>query len=200
MDFVTNFARGWKQGSYMIEYMNTNNLEGRSYTAIDVQKSHAELSDCQTTNNRTGNIVALLPNNVTIHEFAEHFAPLNAQQKITIYVINALNWSIIVLYIIIAIVFAKIMIRFTRAKVFEAGIIRLLNHFGLWFLLLAAVISAWETGRHYFAAQMLQLDNLKIAYHNCINWDSIIIGLVILVMTEILRHATSIKEEQDLTI
>ena len=39
-----------------------------------------------------------------------------------------------------------------------------------------------------------------VSYRNVVDWSTIIIGLVVLVNTEIISQATAIKDENDLTI
>lgn len=200
INLVFNFNRGWTEGTNLVQLLRKNNLQGRSYVALDVVNNRLELPQSNETNLLTGDSVIIVANNVSVFEFSDNFTPLTAGQTALMYTLNILNLTIFVLYIIIAVVFAKIMVRFTRAKVFEASIIKLLNHIGLYFLLLAAAASLWEIGRHYYASLLVDIDHLSIAYYNCIDWGSIMIGFVILVMTEILRQATTMKEEQDLTI
>jgi hypothetical protein len=100
----------------------------------------------------------------------------------------------------ITVVFVKIMRLFIRSQVFEYKIISLLNYLGVAFLVLAVVATAWNFGRTYLAAHLIEVDGLMVDYRHCIEWNNLLLGLVILVITEILSQATAIKEEQDLTI
>lgn len=193
------FAQGWSEGANIASHLTANKLDGRSYLTLNVYNK-LEIPENNDINQLTGDSVWIVPNNVSIHEFSDHLTPLTAGQKILQYTLSGFNIMILVLNIIIVVVFVKILIRFTRAKVFESDIIRLLNHIGFYFLLLAALASLWEIGRHYYASLLVDIDHLSIAYFNCVDWGSILIGLVIMVMTEILRKATTMKEEQDLTI
>ena len=52
----------------------------------------------------------------------------------------------------------------------------------------------------FVARQAVELADYTISYSNIIDWDDIVMGLVILLMNEILRLATGYKKEQDLTI
>ena len=114
--------------------------------------------------------------------------------------LNWVNWLIIVIFVYLIVVFVKIMRLFIRSQVFEHKIISLLNHLGVAFLVLAIVTTVWNFGRIYLAGHLIDVDGLTVSYRHCIEWNNLLLGLVILVITEILRQATTIKEEQDLTI
>ena len=107
---------------------------------------------------------------------------------------------IIAIFVYLIVVFVKLMRLFIRSQVFEQKIISLLNHIGVAFLVLAVISTAWNFGRTYLASHLIDIEGLKVNYQHCIEWSNLLLGLVVLVITEILRQATTIKEEQDLTI
>jgi hypothetical protein len=47
---------------------------------------------------------------------------------------------------------------------------------------------------------MVDLSHYDFTYSNVVDFNPIIMGIVILIMNEILRFSIEIKEEQDLTI
>lgn len=47
---------------------------------------------------------------------------------------------------------------------------------------------------------MINLSNYDFSYAKVIDFNAIIMGVIILIMNEVLRIAIEIKEEQDLTI
>ena len=108
--------------------------------------------------------------------------------------------GIIAIFIYMVVVFVKLMSLFIRSQVFERKIILLLNHIGVAFLVLAVISTVWDLGRTYLAAHLIDIEGLEVSYQYCIEWSNLLLGLVVLVITEILRQATTIKEEQDLTI
>lgn len=197
---VVDFARGWSDGMSFARHMEDNGLVGREYIALDMNYTGSEPLRYSERNILSQDSLVLVPNNISILEFSREFEPLTPAQSFFQVSLSVLNWAIIIIYIVITVVFAKLILSFVRAKVFEKRIITLLNHTGLWFLVLAVTETVWQLGRHYYASSLVKIEGLAVDYTNCIDWNSLIIALVILVMTEILRLATSIKEEQDLTI
>ena len=200
MNFLSDFSKGWKEGMSMAQHMAENELQGRDFISLNINSKALVLPEKNNVNLHTGDSIVVISNNISAFEFSKEFTPLTTPQKILKISITTLNLAIIVIYIVIAVIFAKIMIRLSHAKAFETGIIKLLNHIGMWFIVLASVSTLWDLGRHYFASQLLYIDTITISYRQCVDWESLIIALVVLVMTEILRQATTIKEEQDLTI
>ena len=128
------------------------------------------------------------------------FAEAKDKHNVLYEVLNWVNWLIIVIFVYLIVVFVKIMRLFIRSQVFEHKIKSLLNHLGVAFLVLALVTTVWNFGRIYLAGHLIDVDGLTVSYRHCIEWNNLLLGLVILVITEILRQATTIKEEQDLTI
>lgn len=189
MSSVTDFVRGWNSGKFIVSQTEETGLKSRGFIALDVDAVSSGELECIGVNVLTGDSVWIEPNNVSVYELSDDLSELSAGQSVLRVMIVVFNWLIVVIYLVVAVMFVRIMVRFTRAVVFDRGMIRLLKHIGWCFLVLAAVSTLWEVGRHFYASSLLDVD-----------WSSILIGLVVLVMTEILRHATSMKEEQDLTI
>lgn len=200
MSSVTDFVRGWNSGKFIVSQTEETGLKSREFIALDVDAVSSGELECTGVNVLTGDSVWIEPNNVSVYELSDDLSELSAGQSVLRVMIVVFNWLIVVIYLVVAVMFVRIMVRFTRAVVFDRGMIRLLKHIGWWFLVLAAVSTLWEVGRHFYASSLLDIDWLSVSYRNCVDWPSILIGLVVLVMTEILRHATSMKEEQDLTI
>ena len=96
--------------------------------------------------------------------------------------------------------FIKIILSFRRSEVFEEINIKRINIIGIGFLVLGAMSTIWQGLSVFMARQAVELADYTISYSNIIDWDDIVMGLVILLMNEILRLATGYKKEQDLTI
>ena len=111
-----------------------------------------------------------------------------------------LNIVILLLYFYFLILFVKIFISFSRARVFEERNIRRLNLIGIGFVVMGVLSTIYQLVRIYVASHAIELSNFEITYSKMIDWDNIILGLIILLMTEILRMATGMKREQELTI
>lgn len=178
-----------------------NGLESREHLYVDVVVDGDEMGlEPNAENKLSGDSVVILRNNVSIVEYAKSFATAKDKHNVLYEVLSWMNWLIIVIFVYLIVVFVKIMRLFIRSQVFEHKIILLLNHLGVAFLGLAIATTTWNFGRTYLAGHLIDVEGLMVSYRHCIEWNNLLLGLVILVITEILRQATTIKEEQDLTI
>ena len=198
-DFVLDFIAGAKMGYSMVEYTIANGLESREHLYIDVVAEGKTLEP-NAVNKLSGDSVVILRNNVSIVEYAKSFAEETDRHNVWYEILCWMNWVIIAIFIYLIVVFVKLMRLFIRSQVFEQKIILLLNHIGVAFLVLAVISTVWNFGRAYLAAHLIDIEGLAVNYQHCIEWNNLLLGLVVLVITEILRQATMIKEEQDLTI
>lgn len=201
IDFVIDFTTGAKMGYTMADYIVNNGLESREHLYVDVVSNESiNMLAPNAENKLSGDSIVVLRNNISIVEYAESFTNETDKHNIWYLVLNWINWLILAIYLYLIVVFVKIMRLFIRSQVFEHKIISMLNHIGIAFLLLALVSTSWNFGRIYLAGHLIQIEGLMVSYRHCIEWSDLLMGLVILVITEILTQATTIKEEQDLTI
>jgi hypothetical protein len=201
VDFVMDFVSSARMGYTMGEYIVDNELESREHLYVDVLTEVDEnVLKPNALNKLSGDSVVVLRNNVSIVEYATSFSENSEKHNGWYVVLNWINFLIIAIFVYITVVFVKIMRLFIRSQVFEHKIISLLNYLGVAFLVLAVVATAWNFGRTYLAGHLIEVDGLMVDYRHCIEWNNLLLGLVILVITEILSQATAIKEEQDLTI
>lgn len=200
-DFVMDFLYGAKMGITMDEYIVDNELQSREHLYIDVltEANKKELAP-NALNKLSNDSVVILRNNVSVIEYAPSFFGNSEKHNVWYEVLNWINFLIIAIFVYLVVVFVKIMRLFIRSQLFEHKIISLLNHLGIAFLILAIITTAWNFGRTYLAGHLIDVEGLMVSYRHCIEWNNLLLGLVILVITEILRQATTIKEEQDLTI
>ncbi len=200
-DLVFDFITGAKMGYNIAEYLVDNKLESREHLYIDVMAEEADdIIKTNAVNKLSGDSVVVLRNNISIVEYAPTFVGNSEKHNVCYHALTWLNRLIILIFVYVIVVFVKIMRLFMRTQVFERKIISLLNHIGIAFLVLAVVSTIWNFGRAYLAAHLIDLEGLAVSYRHCIEWNDFVLGMVILVITEILSQATAIKEEQDLTI
>ena len=200
-DFVLDFMSGARMGYNIVEYITDNKVESREHLYIDVvMNGGGNMLEPNALNKLSGDSVVILRNNVSVIEYADSFAEDSEKHSTWYHALTWLNRLIIAIFVYVIVVFVKIMRLFMRTQVFERKIISLLNHIGIAFLVLALVSTAWNFGRTYLAGHLIDVEGLAVNYRHCIEWSDFVLGLVILVITEILSQATAIKEEQDLTI
>ena len=201
VDFVMDFVSSARMGYTMGEYIVDNELESREHLYVDfLTEVDENVLKPNALNKLSGDSVVVLRNNVSIVEYATSFSENSEKHNGWYVVLNWINFLIIAIFVYITVVFVKIMRLFIRSQVFEHKIISLLNYLGVAFWVLAVVATAWNFGRAYLAGHLIEVDGLIVDYRHCIEWNNLLLGLVISVITEILSQATAIKEEQDLTI
>ncbi len=151
-------------------------------------------------NLKNGDELIILPYKATITTFSA-FDNETPQTDKTLRIINTiLNFVVVGVYIYFLILFFKIFLTFTRSKVFEEVNIRRLNIIGIGFICVGLLNILLNYIRISIAIHAIELEDYYITYANVIEWGNIVIGSIILMMTEILRIAVSLKREQELTI
>jgi hypothetical protein len=94
----------------------------------------------------------------------------------------------------------KIILSFRRSEVFEERNISRINLIGRILIIIGVLNTLWEFLHVFLARRTIALTDFEISYTEIIDWENIIIGLVVLLMNEILIIATGMKKEQELTI
>jgi len=94
----------------------------------------------------------------------------------------------------------QIIFLFRREKVFEELNIKRCSKIGMFCIIIGLLETFINISNAVMATKVAELKFYNISYSHTIEWTTIIIGLIILVFTEILRISTTIKQEQDLTI
>ena len=104
----------------------------------------------------------------------------------------ALGISIFVLFI-------KVINAFRKSEIFDKGILSKISWIGISLILMGIVQAIMAYITLTLANQFIAVDGYTLI-SPVAEWNMIIFGISILVLNEILRVATTIKEEQDLTI
>lgn len=112
-------------------------------------------------------------------------------------IINLLTLAMYCFVIVLAIV---TVVNFARSHVYEQRSIRRVNIIGIMLIACGMLSTLWNGIRVYAASSVVKLTNYVISYNDIYEWTPLLIGLVVLVMNEILRQATTMKEEQEFTI
>ena len=89
---------------------------------------------------------------------------------------------------------------FIKSEVFNRRVVKLLHLIGWSFIVLGIFSSLWNLLRVFMISSLVSMEGLEFTYRYIVEWSTILMGLVVLVNTEILSQATTIKDENDLTI
>ena len=102
-------------------------------------------------------------------------------------------------FVFLLVVFVKIIVSFHRSQIFDERNIRRFRIIGIGFLVLALLGTIYNGMELFFVNRAIELADYTISAR-FIDWDDLIIGLIILLMNEVLQIATQMKNEHDLTI
>jgi len=196
MSFIEGFHLGYGIASFEID----NGLTSENFTYLDLVPKTDEIA-LNADNAKDGSPLSIVSSRASVMAFYPEGTHEKTVTEIIISITNILlNLAIVICSIYILVVFIKIIFSFRRSEVFEEINIRRLNTIGIGCLILGTMSTMWQGLSVFMARQAIELTDYTITYLKIIDWDDIVMGLVILLMTEILRIATGFKKEQDLTI
>jgi len=189
---IEDFSHGWNVGSFEIEANKS-----MSFFNINLKEKEQISKIAQDRLNNGGNNV-VLPNKATIIALDKE----DFSKKINIIQhINGIIATIIIAFCIWVLVLTfKIILLFRREQVFEELNVKRCNKIGLLCIIIGLLETFINISNTIMATKVVELKFYNISYSHTIEWTAIIIGLIILVFTEILKISTTIKQEQDLTI
>ncbi|MGM9794959.1 MAG: DUF2975 domain-containing protein [Candidatus Aphodosoma sp.] len=170
-----------------------------SYLYMDVD-ANSSLQSSEFINQKDGNRMLVFPHNVSIIDLDTYNQNRTFSEKFLYWALYFMNFLSLVIYIAIIVLFIWIMRVFIKSEVFNRKIVSLLGSIGWLFLVLGVLASLWNLLRIYLVSSEISMVGLEFTYRNVVDWSTIIIGLVVLVNTEIISQATAIKDENDLTI
>lgn len=197
---VQSFMQGLTLGYSIGDYTVSSGMEQNTFTLLEVRQKTAQIEPT-LTNGKDGAPLAIVPSNVSLAAFYPQGELHKSTLERSIEIFGTvLDFVIIVAFVYLIVLLAKIILAFRRGHFFDDRNIRRINIIGIGFLALGALNTLWAVLNVYLAQLAIELPGYEFSYAKVIDWDYIIIGFVILVMNEVLRLATNMKREQDLTI
>ncbi len=195
-----SFWQGFNLGYSISDYALESGLESNVFTMLDVQPKATQVVPTHS-NLKDGAPVAVVPSSVSVSVFyPQGELPKTTLEKSIEVFGTVLNFVVIGVFIYLMVLLAKIILSFRRGHFFDDRNIHRINIIGIGFLALGAMNTLWAALNVYLAKLAVSLVDYDFSYAKVVDWDYIIIGFVILVMNEVLRLATKMKREQDLTI
>jgi len=142
--------------------------------------------------------VLIRPTNVSV---LVHSLPEKPVWWVVLQVIyGVLIVATLVLGIWIPFLVVKILRSLQHSEVFDRINMNRINRIGLILLSVGIIGSVIQVINVFSAQYMVDLTHYNFSYTKVIDFNALIMGVVILIMNEVLRIAIEIKEEQDLTI
>ena len=197
---VMSVVEGFNLGYGIATFELDHGLTSESFTYLDlVPKSNDVVLNGDNT--KDGSPLSIIPSRATLATFHLENTHEKTITELIVSITNkVLNLAIIVCYFYLLVIFIRIILSFRRSEVFEEINIRRINIIGIGFIVLGFIGTVWQGLNVLMARQAIELADYTITYSKIVDWDAIVMGLVILLMNEVLRIATGFKKEQDLTI
>ncbi len=198
-DLVSSIISGFNLGSSSSEFILNSKDDYASYLYMDVDVT-PDYKKAEFVNETNNNKLVVLPNTVTIVD-------LWVKQEDSSFSVKFLHWALfvinivsVIVYISIVVLFIMVMRIFIKSEVFNRRVVKLLHLIGWSFIVLGIFSSLWNLLRVFMISSLVSMEGLEFTYRYIVEWSTILMGLVVLVNTEILSQATTIKDENDLTI
>lgn len=198
-DLVFNMIDAVNIGRYSSEVFLNPDHDYASYIYMDVDPN-SDFDKLEFTNRNDNDKLLVFPHTISIIDVDGNGKSLPVSDKILSWALNIMNGFSLVIYVVIIVLFVKLMRILIRSEVFNVRIVSLLSSIGWLFVALGVLSSLWNVFRIYLVSSEISIVGMDFVYRNAVEWSKLLIGLVVLVNTEIVRQAVSIKNENDLTI
>lgn len=195
---VMPFIEGVKYGITIAKYEQLNQQKTDDFLMMDVTAKDISHMETSEKNLKTGEQVLIRPTNVSV---LVQSLPQKPVWWIVLQGIYAV-FTIIVLALGIWIPFlvVKILRSLQHSEVFDRINLKRINRIGIIILTMGIIGSVIQAINIYSAQYMVDLSHYNFSYAKVIDFNAIIMGVIILIMNEVLKISIEIKEEQDLTI
>ncbi len=195
---VLPFIEGVKYGFAIAKYEIDTQKDTDDFLMMDVVSKDANYMETNEINTKTGENVLIRPTNVSV---LVHSLPEKPVWWVVLQVIyGVLIVATLVLGIWIPFLVVKILRSLQHSEVFDRINMKRINRIGLILVSMGIIGSVIQVINVFSAQYMVDLTHYNFSYAKVIDFNALIMGVVILIMNEVLRIAIEIKEEQDLTI
>ncbi|MGB4415700.1 MAG: DUF2975 domain-containing protein [Paludibacter sp.] len=195
---VLPFIEGVKYGFAIAKYEIDTQNDTDDFLMMDVVSKDADYMETTEINKKTGENVLIRPTNVSV---LVHSLPEKPVWWVVLQVIyGVLIVATLVLGIWIPFLVVKILRSLQHSEVFDRMNMNRINLIGLILLSVGIIGSVIQVINVFSAQYMVDLTHYNFSYTKVIDFNALIMGVVILIMNEVLRISIEIKEEQDLTI
>jgi hypothetical protein len=185
---VLPFVEGVKYGLTVAKYQIEHQNKTEDFLLMDVVAKDLNYLDESEINLKTGEKVLIRPNSLTVMVKA---LPDKSSWWITIHI---LYFVITVVTLIIGVWVPFLVIKIVRSlqnsEVFDRLNLKRINRIGIILLGLGILGTLLQVMNIYNAQTMVNLSHYNFTYSKVIDFNAIIMGIVILIMNEILRLGT----------
>ncbi len=195
---VLPFIDGIKYGLTIAEYENSTNNKTQEFIMMDVQPKNPGSTIPNDINLKNGEPVVVQATNISL------ISTDTVEKSVWLMVLDALYMALTVIVLILGIwipfLVVKILRSLQRSWVFERINLTRINRIGMFLIGIGILSSIIQFINIISAEHLVDLAQYRFTYSKVIDFNALIMGVVILIMNEVMRIAVELKEEQDLTI
>jgi hypothetical protein len=195
---VVPFVDGIKYGLFIAKYELDSKIETDDFLLMDVIPKQSDYMERAEINLKTSENVLIRPNNISIIVNSLPDKPVWWFVLQAFYVL--LSVLVIILVVWIPFLVVRILNSLQHSQVFDRNNLKRINRIGLILLFLGIAVTSIQFINVYIARYMVDLSNYSFSYAKIVDFNPIIMAIIILIMNEVMKVAIEIKEEQDLTI
>lgn len=202
---MTSLFLGVKEGFRLVDVEILKDVHINQLGVLNLMPKSVEAYDeILLQNEISGHTVAVVPISASVMELlpndAEAVSSATGFTEFLSYFNIFLLLTILVFAIKIFTNFYRIVRSFTRSVVFEEKIVKWLGRIGRDVLLLGALSTVHTYISYYIATAQLSFKHYDISYIDVIDWDTLLLGVILLMLNEIVALAAGMKKEQELTV
>ena len=195
---IVPFIDGVSYGLTIAKYENNTQNKTQEFIMMDVEPKNPEYMEANEINIKNGKEVLVRATNVSLLLDDTQEKPMWWMALNSLYM--ALTVIVLILGIWIPFLVVKILRSLQHSYVFDRINLKRINRIGIIILSIGLIGSVIQGINIISAEYLVDLTNYRFTYSKVIDFNAIIMGVVILIMNEVMRIAIEIKEEQDLTI
>ena len=195
---VLPFIEGVKYGLTIAKYQIEHQDKTDDFMLMAVVAKDLNYLDESEINQKTGKKVLIRPNNVTVMVSSMPDKPTWWNALHIMYFIFTVITLILGIWVPFLVI--KIVRSLQNSEVFEMKILKRINRIGLILLVVGVLGSVLQAINVFSARELIDLSHYHFTYSKVVDFNPILMGIVVLIMNEILRFGMEMKEEQDLTI
>lgn len=195
---ILPFIDGVNYGLSIAKYEDNIQNKTQEFIMMDVEPKVPGIMQANEMNVKNGKEVIVQANNISLI-----FSDIQ-EKPIWWMVLNSLYMALTVIVLILGIwipfLVVKILRSLQHSVVFERINLARINRIGLLILGIGILGSVIQLINIISAEYLVDLTHYRFVYSKIIDFNAIIMGIVILIMNEVMFIAVEMKEEQDFTI
>ncbi len=204
---TTNIISGWKSSVKAFkdgwEHAEMENKTGKksswqSYTLLLEPKSFDHFYTDSIRNMKTGELIPVSYERVQVRY--NHTQPQSSKSLLLGTGMTLAALPTVILYVLILILFYKLILAFYKDNIFCNVNVRRLKLLGIYTLILWALDVAFNSMYLASVKSLIELADYQIIISEYLEHKLLLLGIILLIATNVMKRAITIKEEQDLTI